>query len=115
MGEGRNNGRASRLSTVDRPAPEQRDVTLAHFPASSAVASTAPAVALPAGAPVARYLRAPEVCSRVALSRTTIWRLVRGGQFPAPRQLSPNAIGWLASEVDAWIATRAIHSANRAP
>jgi len=52
------------------------------------------------------YLRAREVCARVGLSRTTIWRLVRCAEFPAPRRLSANAIGWLASEVEAWIASR---------
>ena len=52
------------------------------------------------------YLRARDVQTRVGLSRTTIWRLVRRGEFPAPRRLSANAIGWLASEVEAWIGSR---------
>jgi len=33
------------------------------------------------------------------LSRTTIWRKIRSGQFPAPVQLGPNAIGWFEDQV----------------
>ena len=55
----------------------------------------------------ARVLRAREVTARTGLSRTTIWRLERQGQFPARRQLSLNAVGWIASEIERWIAERA--------
>lgn len=41
------------------------------------------------------------------LSRTTRWRLERDGNFPARRSLTGSrAVGWLADEVDAWIADR---------
>lgn len=40
------------------------------------------------------------------LSRSTIWRLEREGQFPNRRKLSGNTVGWLRSEVEAWVATR---------
>ena len=78
-------------------------------------ARTAPAVPLPAAAAAAapratvlgdRLLRWPEVHARTGLSRTTIWRLIRQQEFPASRRLSANAVAWLASEVDAWIASR---------
>ena len=39
-------------------------------------------------------LRAAEVMARVGLSRTTIWRRVRAGTFPAPVELGVNSIGW---------------------
>ena len=54
-----------------------------------------------------RLLRWPEVRRRTGLSRTTVWRLVQEGAFPAPRRLSANVVAWLASEIDAWIASRA--------
>src|SRR5439155_11748996 len=62
----------------------------------------------PSAVPIAgdRILRPREVFVRVGLSRTTIWRAVRRGDFPAPRRLSANAVGWRASDVDAWIASR---------
>lgn len=53
-----------------------------------------------------RILRPRQVSALVGLSRTTLWRAVRRGDFPAPRRLSANAIGWLASEVAGWIASR---------
>jgi prophage regulatory protein len=50
-----------------------------------------------------RFLREGEVKFRTGLSRTTRWRLERFGDFPRRRRLSPNTIGWLESEVEAWI------------
>ena len=52
-------------------------------------------------------LRAPEVMARTGLSRTTIWRKVRDGSFPAPLELSVNSVGWPASEIAAWLKARA--------
>jgi prophage regulatory protein len=43
---------------------------------------------------------------KVPLSPVTIWRLEKAGKFPKRRQLSPGRVGWLASEVDAWIESR---------
>ena len=53
-----------------------------------------------------RMLRPPEVMERTGLSRTTIWRRVRAGTFPAPVQLGENSIGWPASEITAGIESR---------
>ncbi len=53
-----------------------------------------------------RILRFPEVHSRVRLSRSSISRLERDGTFPKRRRLSRNAVGWLSTEVDEWMATR---------
>ena len=52
-------------------------------------------------------LRAPDVMALTGLSRTTIWRKVRAGTFPAPYELSKNSIGWPASEIAAWLKARA--------
>ena len=51
-------------------------------------------------------LRYPEVERRSGLSRVTIWRKVRAGTFPAPRELGPNSVGWLESEIEAWRESR---------
>lgn len=53
-----------------------------------------------------RLLRPRIVCERTGLSRTTLWRLERRGDFPRHRQLSTHAVGWLEEEVTAWICTR---------
>src|SRR5262249_53376442 len=59
-----------------------------------------------------RFLRGHEVLTRTGLSRTTIWRLERFGNFPARRRLSPNTVGWRESEVEEWIASRDVPGAG---
>ena len=39
-------------------------------------------------------------------SRTTLWRWGREGNFPKPRKIGPNRIGYLESEVEKWVETR---------
>jgi len=53
-----------------------------------------------------RFLREPEVGQITGLSRTTRWRLERDGRFPKRRQISPNAVAWLASDVEEWMQSR---------
>jgi predicted DNA-binding transcriptional regulator AlpA len=53
-----------------------------------------------------RFTRVPEVERITGLSRTTIWRLERRNEFPRRRRLSANAVGWLESEIRAWMAER---------
>ncbi len=53
-----------------------------------------------------RYLSIGEICELTGKSRTTIWRWTRSGHFPAKRKLGPNSIGWPASEVEEWLASR---------
>ncbi len=40
------------------------------------------------------------------LSRTTVWRLQKTGDFPAAVQMSPNRVGWWQSEILAWRKSR---------
>jgi prophage regulatory protein len=51
-------------------------------------------------------LRAPQVIELVGLSRTSIMRLAHEGRFPAPIKISPRAIGWLLSDIEAYLASR---------
>ncbi len=53
-----------------------------------------------------RMLRPPEVMARTGLSRTTLWRRVRAGTFPAPVELGKNSIGWPASAITDWLESR---------
>jgi prophage regulatory protein len=43
---------------------------------------------------------------KTGLSRSTIYAYVAAGAFPMQRRLGPRRIAWLASEVNAWIASR---------
>jgi len=51
-------------------------------------------------------MRFKELRQRVGLSRTSIWRLERKGQFPPRRRLSDNAVAWLEDEVAQWVRAR---------
>jgi prophage regulatory protein len=52
-------------------------------------------------------LRLPEVCRRVGLGETALRQMMMRGEFPPPFKLGVRAVGWLASDVDNWIAHRA--------
>lgn len=54
-----------------------------------------------------RFIRELECEQITGLSRATRWRLERVGKFPKRRQLAPNCVGWLHSEVMAWLRERA--------
>ena len=53
-----------------------------------------------------RILRVREVSERVGLCRTTIWSLTKQGSFPRSVRLTDYAVGWRASDIDAWIRDR---------
>lgn len=46
------------------------------------------------------------VLERTGLSRSTIYALVRTGAFPRQIALGPWSVGWLESDVEAWISAR---------
>jgi len=50
-----------------------------------------------------RIMRIQEVVDLTGLSRTTIWRKERAGEFPARVRLGENSVGWRAGEVNRWI------------
>jgi prophage regulatory protein len=55
-------------------------------------------------------LRLPEVKTRVGLSRSAIYLAVSREKFPRPVQLGARAVGWLESEIEAWIRDRVKNS-----
>ena len=61
--------------------------------------------------PEARLLKVAEVTARTGLSRSTIWRLERTNPFPRRRELSAARVAWPSTDIDSWIASRAIREA----
>ncbi len=53
--------------------------------------------------PSPAILRRPQVQARIGLSRSTLYNRIRTGAFPAPISLGGKAVGWIESEVDAWL------------
>ena len=48
-----------------------------------------------------------EVADRIRLSKPTIYKLIRRGQFPRQLRLCENKVAWLEREVEGWVAARA--------
>ena len=84
----------SRTESLDRSVS---GASVAVRPPTSAVAAHAPAVKL---------LRFPVVRERTGLSRSTIWRLERRGEFPKHHRIAPNIVAWSELEVSRWIEER---------
>ena len=53
-----------------------------------------------------RYIRLPEVCARVGLKRSTIYRLIGLGRFPKHIKQSEHASVWIESEIDDFMIAR---------
>ena len=51
-------------------------------------------------------LRLPDVRKATALSRATIYRLEREGNFPARVAIGERSVAWRSSQVSEWIAAR---------
>ena len=61
-----------------------------------------------------RFILDSEIRNITGKSRATIWRWERAGLFPKRRKIGPNRIGWLESEVAAWVASRTASKAEAA-
>jgi prophage regulatory protein len=55
-------------------------------------------------------LRLPAVRVRTGLCKSSIYLFVSRGEFPRPVALGARAIGWIESDVDNWISSRASRS-----
>ena len=51
-----------------------------------------------------RIIRLKTVLSRTGLSRSTIYRKIAEGTFPAQLRISVNGTGWRESDINRWIA-----------
>ena len=53
-----------------------------------------------------RFLRLTDVKERTGLSRSAIYLNISRGIFPKNINLGARTVGWLESEIDAWIQAR---------
>ncbi|MCH8313772.1 MAG: AlpA family phage regulatory protein [Nitrospinae bacterium] len=44
----------------------------------------------------------PAVRKRTGFSDTTLWRRIKAGDFPKPKQVSPNKVAWTDIQLDTW-------------
>lgn len=61
---------------------------------------------------IVRILKLKEVLTQTGLGKTTLYMLISNGNFPRQIPLGLRAVGWLESEVNAWILEK-IESRNR--
>lgn len=53
-----------------------------------------------------RHLRRPSVENLTGLSRSTIYNLMKKGDFPKPVKLTGKAVAWPESAISDWLASR---------
>jgi prophage regulatory protein len=53
--------------------------------------------------PAPSILRRKQVEARTGLARSTIYDRIKAGTFPSPISLGSKAVGWIESEIDAWL------------
>lgn len=79
-------------------------------PSAQPLGARAPASAAPDTGgrrpPLPKLLRFPEVRELTGLSRSTVWRLERRGDFPKHHRIAPNVVAWLEDDVARWISLR---------
>lgn len=51
-----------------------------------------------------RIIRLDTILARTGLSRSTIYRKIAEGTFPAQFKISTNGAGWKESEINRWVA-----------
>lgn len=57
--------------------------------------------------PINRVVRMRCLLGHVGLSKSEIYRRIQAGAFPKPIPLGTRAVGWLESDINAWIDTQA--------
>jgi prophage regulatory protein len=58
--------------------------------------------------PTRLFARLPTVMRATGLGRSTIYRLVARGAFPAPVHLGPRAVAWRWADLDRWSESRPV-------
>ena len=53
-----------------------------------------------------QLLTPTDVCKLLRISKPTLWRLRRCGDFPEPFAVTERIFGWRRREIDAWLASR---------
>jgi len=59
-----------------------------------------------------QILKVGEVEQKVKLDRTSIYRMVKRGDFPAMIKLGERSSGWIESEIEQWLEDRIKASRN---
>jgi len=53
-----------------------------------------------------KIIRAKALCQLLSISRSTLWRLEKSGNFPASFSYGKRTTGWLESDIIEWVEKR---------
>jgi predicted DNA-binding transcriptional regulator AlpA len=53
-----------------------------------------------------QLLTVTDVCKLLRISKPTLWRLRRSGNFPDPTTVTERIFGWRRAEIEAWLSSR---------
>ena len=59
-----------------------------------------------------RLLRLPEVIELTGFCRSSIYQLMREGNFPPNKRIGGNSVAWLESDIEDWIKSRKAYQAK---
>lgn len=60
-------------------------------------------------------IKLPKVCEITGLSKSSIYEKMKEGSFPQSVQISSRSVGWLLSEVNAFVQERVAESRKEQP
>lgn len=49
------------------------------------------------------FIRLPDVCKKLGISRATLYRLIKDGRFPKSTRIADHINVWVLSDVEAWM------------
>lgn len=53
-----------------------------------------------------KYLKISDVCNLTTLSKSSIYGLIKNGQFPRGKLIGARRVAWLESDINEWIRFR---------
>lgn len=53
-----------------------------------------------------RLIRMPDVCKRIGVSRSSLYKMIHLKTFPPPKRLSGRSVAWLESDIETWVDSR---------
>jgi prophage regulatory protein len=60
-----------------------------------------------------QFIRSRDVVTMIGVSRTTLWRMVKAGAFPAPVRITERSRGYLLETIEDWMRSRTDDSGGR--
>lgn len=64
--------------------------------------------------PAQKIRRRPQVLERFGISAATLYRWIERDGFPRPIKLGGHSVGWIDSEIEEWVSSRARTGAQSA-